>query len=200
MWLLAAAATAVSVVAWGQGLDWNFERMSAYKLFPLFGLLAFGLMWGHYVVAALRKLLGYPKQVSKLYFEATSAVVLVCILLHPGLLIIQLWSDGLGLPPGSYLEHYVAPGLKWAVALGSISFLVFLAFELHRWYSEKPWWRFVQYACDVAMILILIHGFRLGGELQSGWFRAVWAFYAITLLASLGIIYIRMSVKEKGVA
>lgn len=195
MWLLTAAVVLVSLLAWGQGLRWNFDQLDAYLLFPLFGLLAFGLMWSHYIVAAMRKLLDYPKRVSKLYFESTSIVVLVCILLHPGLLILQLYADGLGLPPNSYLENYVASGLKWAALLGSISLVIFLLFELHRWYGEKPWWQFVQYACDIAMVFILIHGFKLGGDLQSGWFQVVWIFYALTYVASLGIMYLHTSDK-----
>ena len=33
-------------------------------------------------------------------------------------------------------------------------------------------------ASDVAMLAIVYHGFRLGSDLQSGWFVYVWWFYA----------------------
>ncbi len=188
-WGLAVFTTTLSLFVWGQLLDWEFAGLSAYDIFPVLGLIAFGLMWGHYVVAALRQHWGLAPEVSKRYFDSTSIVVLALILLHPGLLILQLWNDGFGLPPGSYLEHYVGPGLKWAALLGSLSLIIFLLFELRHWFSKKPWWRFVGLASDVAMIAILIHGFRLGTHLQSGWFRTVWIIYAITLLAVMGILY-----------
>lgn len=198
MWGLTAVVVAVSFSAWGQGLRWRFGSLDAYRLFPLLGLLAFGLMWTHYIVAALRKLTGLDKKLTKRWFELTSYAVLVFILLHPGLLILRLWSDGFGLPPGSYLEHYVSPGLKWAALLGSISLLVFLAYELYRWYGERPWWWFVQYGADIAMVMILIHGFRLGGDLQTGWFQFVWGLYAAGLFVSFGILYIGNKSERKG--
>ncbi len=191
MWGTTIFAVTVSVIVWGQGLGWDMSRVTMYKLFPLLGLLAFGLMWSHYITGAARHLGGLDKALTRRYFTLTSLAVLALILLHPGLLIFGLWNDGFGLPPGSYLEHYVAPGLKWAVLLGSISLLVFLAFELHRWFGDRSWWRFVQYATDLAMLAIVIHGFKLGTHLQSGWFRVVWLFYAVTLLASIVIIHTR---------
>lgn len=188
-WGLAALTSILAITIWGQLKNWNFTGLSAYDLFPLLGLIAFGLMWGHYVVAVVRLQLDLPASISSHYFEFTSLVVLVCILLHPGLLIAQLWSDGFGLPPNSYLEHYVAPGLKWAALLGSLSLIVFLLFELRHWFSKKSWWKYVGHLNDIAMIAILIHGFRLGTHLQSGWFRTVWLLYALTLFVCLGILY-----------
>ncbi len=188
-WGLGIITTTLSFVVWAQYLDWNFSRLGAYRLFPLFGLVAFGLMWGHYIVAALRGLSGLPSAVSARYFELTSIVVLVLILMHPGLLIVQLWSDGFGLPPDSYLENYVAPSLAWAAMLGTLSLIVFLLFELRHWFSDKSWWKFIGYASDVAMFAIIIHGFQLGTHLQSGWFQTIWIFYTISLLTSIAVIY-----------
>src|SRR5262249_1332982 len=95
------------------------------------------------------------------------------------------FHDGFGLPPGSY-EHYVAPGLGWITLLGTASLLVFLAFELHRWFSKKPWWHFIPEAGDFAMLAIFYHGLRLGSSLtHQGWFRMVWWFYGLTLVIIL---------------
>lgn len=197
MWGLVGLVSLISIFVWGQGLRWQLSGLTVYQLFPVLGLLAFGLMWGHYIVAAVRQLSGLDKQITHSYFTSTSLAVLALILLHPGLLIIQLWRDGFGLPPGSYLTNYVAQGLEWAALLGSLSLLVFLFYELYRWHGQKDWWRFVQYASDVAIVAILVHGFRLGSHLQTGWFRAVWLFYGMTLLAALVTIYTRTN-KVKG--
>lgn len=187
-WGISAATAAVAFVVWGQGIDWRFSRLSTYRLFPLFGLLAFSLMWTHYIAAALRQYLKLDKRVLHTYFEVTSIAVLAAILLHPGLLAWQLWRDGAGLPPGSELD-YVRPSLKSAVVLGMVSWLVFLAYEFRRKFKNRSWWKFVQYSSDVAMLLIFIHGLRLGGQLRSGWFRGVWFFYGATLVLSLVSMY-----------
>lgn len=186
-WGLSLAVVIIAIVAWGTGYSWSVS--STYQLFPLFGLLAFSLMWGHYIMLALRQHLKLSQEVLADYFRLTGLVVLGALLLHPGLLAWQLWNDGLGLPPGSYYS-YVSPSLKIAVISGIIGLFIFLAFELHRKYGERPWFRFISYASDIGMILIFIHAIRLGSNLQEGWFRYVWYFYGLTLLVAL--IYIRL--------
>lgn len=187
-WCASGFAAVTAVIAWGSALKWQLFPISSYVLFPIFGLLAFSLMWSHYIVAVARTHFDIDSSATKQYFEATSWVVLGAILLHPSILIYQLWRDGLGLPPISYL-NYVAPSMKWVVALGSFSFFIFLAYEFRRKFGKKPWWKFVQYASDVAMVAIFYHGLRLGSNTQTGWFRAVWLFYGVTLVASLVYIY-----------
>lgn len=187
-WGVSVLVSAVAVIAWGQLYDWELAELSAYQLFPLFGLLAFSLMWTHYVVAAIRIKSDLENAVTQQYFEITSLAVFVAILLHPGLLAWQLWKDGAGLPPKSEIE-YVAPALRWIVVLGIVAWLVFLAYELRRWMQRKPWWKYVQYLSDLAMFAIFYHGIRLGSHLGAGWFRGVWFFYGFSLVVSLIFIY-----------
>ncbi len=184
-WSLSVVAVALATMAWASDLSWHFGGISTYKLFPLFGLLAFSLMWSHYVASVLRQILKVEKAVLKKYFEVTSWLVLAAIFLHPGLLTYQLWRDGFGWPPGSVTGSYVAPALGWVVVLGEVSFFIFLAYEFHRKFGRRPWWRYVQSASDIAMLAIFYHGLRLGGQLQNGWFRYVWFFYGATLGACL---------------
>ena len=184
-WAISVKVVILAIVAWGSDLNWHLGGISPYQLFPLFGLLAFSLMWAHYIASVLRQILKVDMGALKKYFEVTSWAVLVLIVLHPGLLTYQLWKDGLGLPPGSVVNNYVAPGLGWVVTLAEVSLLIFLAYELHRWFKQKPWWKFIQYASDAAMLGIFYHGLRLGGNLQRGWFRYVWYFYGISLVGCL---------------
>ncbi len=179
----------IAITVWGQGLRWQFDHLSIYQFFPVLGLIAFSTMWSHYIASVVRQLLGIERRVLHTYFEATSLIVLAAILLHPGLLWYQLWRDGFGLPPGSYLNHYVAPSLKWAAILGTISLFVFLAYELRRKYYDKHWWRYVAYASDAAMIAIFIHALNLGTNVQTGWFRVVWWGYGVSLIGALTYIY-----------
>lgn len=189
-WSLSTATVLASFFAWGSDYAYKVFPINTLQLFPLLGLMAFGLMWAHYMVGAVRELAGLTliKNLGK-YFQYTGYAVLLLICLHPGLLIYQRFRDGFGLPPGSY-ESYVAPGLGWVTLLGSVSFLIFIAFEFRRFFSQKSWWHFIPEAGDFAMLAILYHGFRLGGELRMpSWFRVVWLLYAATLIAVLGRSY-----------
>ncbi len=188
-WSLSTVVLATAFIGWGQARHWQFGHLSSYTLFPLFGLVAFSLMWTHYIIAAARQYLKLDRQSTHLYFEVTSFIVLLAILMHPGLLEWQLLRDGFGFPPGSVLNNFVAPGMRWAALIGMISWLIFLAYEFRRIFGNRPWWPYLQYASDLAMIAILIHSLRLGSQLQVGWLRSVWYFYGTTLLASLSYIY-----------
>ncbi len=183
-WGISFGVSVVAFVAWGAYYGWRFSSLNAYQFFPLLGLLAYSLMWSHYIAGVMRELLGLDKKILARYFEVTSFAVLALICLHPGLLIYQRFRDGFGLPPHSY-ESYVRPGLGWVTLLGTASLLVFLAYEFHRKFGRQPWWHYVQTATDVAMLAIFYHGLRLGSQLQHGWFRYVWWFYGLSLLAVL---------------
>lgn len=188
-WALCALVFLIGFIAWGQGFDWQFSELSAYDLFPLFGILAFSLMWTHYIVSAKSLYLKVPGSVTKDYFKYTSLAVLASILLHPGILIWRLWHDGFGMPPNSYLSNYVAVGSRWAALLGTFAWFIFLSYEFHRKFSKRSWWKYVSYGSDVAMIFIFFHALELGPELQGGWFKIVWFFYGASYL--LALIYIR---------
>lgn len=187
-WGLSGLVCIVAVAAWGQSLRWHLSTISTYQLFPVFGLLAFSLMWSHYVAAVVRQYFKIEKAVLKTYFEATSIAVLAVILLHVGLLVYQLYHDGLGLPPGSEL-NYVPPSRSFYILIAMFSFFVFMSYELRRKFDTRSWWKYVQYASDLAIVLIYIHGLKLGDQLQAGWLRAVWYLYGLTLAVALGYIY-----------
>jgi len=186
-WSTSLLASFLAVLNWGQSLDWQLH-LNAYTIFPVLGLLAFSLMWSHYIAALVRRRLGVEAGVLHRYFEVTSLLVLALILLHPGLLILQRFIDGYGLPPKSY-ESYVAPGLGWVTVLGSVSLLAFLAFEFRRFFADRSWWKYVPMAGDAAMLAIVYHGLRIGDQLQSGWYRYVWYIYAVILIGILATNY-----------
>jgi hypothetical protein len=182
-WSLSALVTVLAVVVWGQSFNWHLA-LDPYLLFPVLGLAAYSIMWSHYMAGAMRDIVQPESKALKDYYRFTGYTVLILICLHPGLLIYQRFRDGFGLPPHSY-ESYVAPGLGWITLLGTVCLLVFLAFEFHRLYSKRTWWHYVTEAGDLAMLGIFYHGLRLGTQLQHGWFRYVWWFYGITLVAVL---------------
>lgn len=170
----------LAFIAWGQDNGWQLVNISTYQLFPLFGLLAFSIMWSQYVMEGIKNYLGQPNVLDS-YFNVTGWMVLGAILLHPGLLIAQRFHDGYGLPPGSY-ESYVAPMQRWLVILGSVSLLMFLAFELKHFYRDKPWWKYVVFLNDLAIVAIFYHGLRLGQDIGHHWFQVVWYLYGVVLV------------------
>lgn len=182
-WVLAAAVTVLAVGVWaGERLGGS---ITAYTIFPLLGLVAFSLMWTHYVLGSTRRLMKVDLKENKQYFKITGFIVLFLILLHPGILIATLYRDGFGLPPNSYLTVYAEPAMKGAIMLGTISLLIFLAYELHGKFKNKSWWKYVEYLQILAMFFIFYHGLTLGRELSIGWYKTVWYLYGVSLLAAV---------------
>lgn len=179
-WGLSGVVALIGILAWYQSLAVPVSKLTIYDIFPAFGITAFSVMWSHYAVGALREYLKVDKARFITYFRLTSYVVLVCLLLHPGLLIWQLQRDAAGLP-----FDYVAPDERLYLVFGMVAWLAFLIYELHRFYAERRWWRYVTIAGDVAMVLVLIHGFMLSTALMPLWFTALWVMYGL----SLGLLF-----------
>ena len=197
VWSLSALVATLAFIAWGNDLSWQFGHLNTYLFFPLLGLLAFSVMWSHYVAGTLRELMDVDQTRLTNYYRYTGYAVLTLICLHRGLLIYQLFRDGAGLPPLSY-ERYVAPGLGWITLLGTASLLIFLAFEFRRIYAKHSWWHFVPEAGDFAMLAIFYHGLRLGSQLRhAGWFVTVWWFYGITLTVIIARSYAKKYANKK---
>src|SRR5688572_13852910 len=91
-YFVSLSVSILAVIAWGGYYGWTLN-LSLYQIFPLFGLLAFSIMWSHYIAGFSRRLLGYGSEALADFYARTAAVVLGLILLHPGLLILQLFLD-----------------------------------------------------------------------------------------------------------
>ncbi len=190
-WTLGGLAIVLPVVAW-LGVR-TLNGISVYDIFPPLGLIAFGLMWTHFVMGALRRYSGYDKKGHGLYMPVSMGLVLGLIILHPGLLLLQLYKDGYGLPPLSYLTVY--ENQEVYLALGSLGLTIFLAFELKRWFAHKTWWKYIELLQIIGMAAIFIHALELGREVRTGWFMGVWWVYGITL--AVAVIYSRLVYKKK---
>lgn len=193
-WLLTVTVVALALYVWWP----STKNLTTYSLFPIFGLTAFSLMWTLYVTGALRQYFGCPDGTLKRHSQITSYVVLLCILIHPTLLDLQLYLDGFGLPPQNLFAVYTTLAERLAILAGITALTCFLLFELHRFYKSRPWWKYIEWANIGAMFLILAHGFTLGGELRQPWFQVVWAFYAVTLIGSVAYSYMYKRRTEYG--
>lgn len=179
----------LAILAWGSFLQWHIAGVSNYGLFPIFGLIAFSLLWSQYITLALRDLLHIDNKLLKPYFMITGYLILVAILLHPGILIWQLWRDGHGLPMRSYF-NYVNHSLRWFTILGTINLTILLFFEARRWLAKKRWWRYVTYVVDLVVISVYIHALKLGTQVNYvSWYHKVWYVYGILLILALSFIY-----------
>lgn len=185
---LYATVTITAIYVWGVQLNWNLSNLDAFTVFPLLGLVAFSLMWVHYLSGFIRDT-WFPGSSTKRTFNVTTIAVLVLILMHPALLITQLFRQGFGLPPGSY-KDYVAPGNYIFAIIGMIGLAGLLTFEFRRFFSKKPWWKYVGVISDSAILLIALHSIKLGQHLQSGWFRYLWYFYVLTLILLIARTYV----------
>jgi hypothetical protein len=60
---------ALALMAWGQDNQWQLIGISTYQLFPIFGLLAFSIMWSQYVMEGVKNYLNEPHATDR-YFNA----------------------------------------------------------------------------------------------------------------------------------
>lgn len=180
-WGTGIGIVAAMMLGWvlGRGGELSFDT---FAVFPLLGLIAFGLMWSHYSLGSVRRLMGAKKSKGDIYWSASSGLVLALIILHPALLNYGLIRDGLGLPPASYEQAYGA--LAPYLTLGMICLIIFLSYELHRWFSATKWWKYIEFAQIAAMIGIFVHALSLGQTLSQPWFMALWWLMGLTLVAA----------------
>jgi len=190
-WGIFALSVVLPIAVWGNNVSWNFSSLSLYSYFPLFGLLAWMIMWTHYVNGAVRiKTPGLKKP--KYYAKVTAYIVLASILLHPGLLALAQFQNDAGLPPTSFF-NYLGDASRIAVLFGSISLIIFLSFEYFDRARNKDWVKkaglWISISQSVAMILIFVHALRIGGNLNTDWFYAVWLAYGALLIPCFYIIH-----------
>lgn len=190
-WLMLLEAVSLGVIAWGQTVQWQLGSLTLYQWFPLFGILAWLIMWTHYGSGFFRVLNPQLKK-PKHYGGLTGWIVLACLLLHPGILAFQQYRNDQGLPPESYV-NYVGEGLALAVMLGTISLMIFLSYEVYDRLRHKKWVQ--KYALplsliqSVAMVLIFVHGLQLGTTLGEEWFRVIWMIYGVLLIPIFFVIH-----------
>jgi len=176
---------------WGQAIDWQIFSVSVFQLFPLLGLLAFVIMWWHFLIGFIGSInRGQSCKELKSIHSISSKVVFVLILLHPILLALALSNIGLGLPPESY-RTYVGAGNSIFVTYGTLALSAFLLYDLARWLKKKKWvssnWSYIDAVDDVAFVAIFFHGLYLGQHLQSGWLKTVWLLLGVS--AGFFIVY-----------
>lgn len=197
-YILSGVASLLAVLAWLSIRSLGVP-LNPYDIFPLLGLVAFSLMWAQIISGAVGRLSGVKARRFKRLDAVISGLILSLIILHPLTVWVALFIDGAGLPPDSYISTYgTSAAAVGALLLGSISLVIFLSYELHRWFSDTPWWKYVLGLQSLALGFIFFHALVLGQEAGHSWFTGLWVFYGVTLAAALVYTYIQN--KRKGSA
>lgn len=164
----------MAIAAWLQTQD---KTINVIDIAGLLALIAFSLMWVHYLSDAIREH-WYPNQTVGVQYHITRWVVLGAIILHPALINLYLLQQDYGVPPNSYIDYFGASLVPF-ITLGWIALTAFLLFEFKRQLKKRGWWRYVLHFNIAAMFLILIHGFQLGAVTENSWYSVVWWLYII---------------------
>lgn len=182
--LLNGFVVVTALVAWGASIDGS---ITALNLASLLGVLALGLMWVHYVADLLAPRASQADASRDYQYIVSRAAVLVAILLHPLLINWYLLDNGFGIPPASYEQQLGTAA--WAVVLGWIALVAFLAFEIRK--KLPKYRRHIFHANIVAMLLVLIHGFSVGLVLMNSWYVWVWWLLLLTFIVVAVVRYRR---------
>jgi hypothetical protein len=178
--IVAGAVLAVIVPIWVhiRNVAWGESSLIA-ALFPIFGLLAFTLLWLHSISGVFEEWLR-----ERFNFDAfvhyTALTILISMLLHPLLLLMILdfniagiWAGGTG------------------IRLGIIGLFLLLTYDigkaLKKYHFFSRNWNAILIVSNIGFILTFFHSLKIGSDLQSGFMRGLWIFYGVT--AILAIIY-----------
>lgn len=169
--------TALSILAWNSFFKGS---LTGFSVPSLLAILAFGYMWLHYLSGYLKSSLKMQLD-TRLSLKISQVFVLLAIVAHPIAIASRLSESGYGSPPSSFEKAF--PGKTIFIALGTVSLIAFLTFEFKKILAKKPAiWELVLKLNDLAMLLIILHGFGLGLVVNSTWFRFVWLLYGLSLL------------------
>lgn len=189
-WVLGVGVTIVGLLGWLDQYNWQVASLKTFSVFSLLGVLAWSIMWTHYAYGGLR-LMSERLAKNQIYTTVTLYVVLALLLLHPGLLAYSQWDITKQLPPQSFYT-YVGPSLKLYVLFGSLSLLMFLAYDILIRLRKHPrvhrYWRYISLSQMVAMSLIFVHSMQLGQTMDQAWFELYWVALGALLLPCFGLI------------
>lgn len=164
------------------GIDINTFSL---RLAPLFGLLAFLLVWTQIIIGPHIRiwLKVFPRILRYHRFEGIFAFIFAC--LHPLLMLVAVGIS-------NYLSFsFVSKDLVIYAILGEVQFVLLIVTVLTALLRNRPWlirrWRIIHYLNYVIFVSAFIHSIHLGSDLQGGFLRTLWIFFGITGICSIGL-------------
>jgi hypothetical protein len=180
--VILAAIVAVLVPVGVHIINAPWENSSLIAaVFPIFGLLAFTLLWLHAISGAfegwLRERFNFDT-----FVHWTATIILVSILLHPILLLILLKGN---------IAMILSGGLP--IWLGLIGLVLLLTYDIGKALKKYEFftknWNWILIISNIGFVLTLFHSLKIGSDLQSGFMRSLWIFYGVTAIAALVYTY-----------
>lgn len=165
----------LALVAWFTTIG---QSISSLEVASLLGVLAFSLMWVHYVADAVSPR-AETEQKKDVQYVISRYAVLFAILSHPFLVNYYLVTNNFGFPPEGYVA--LLGDLAVVVLLGWIALAAFLLFELRSKLHRFD--HYIFHANSIAMFLVLMHGFVIGMVMMTTWFAWVWLGYLVVFTA-----------------
>lgn len=173
-------AVGIPVFYYIKNVPWGDSSLTA-SLFPLFGFIAFTLLWLHAISGVfeewLRKQFNFD---SFVYW--TSWVIFISIILHPLLLLI-LVKFNVGAILAASSNPWILTGITGLTLL--LTYDVGKALKKYEFFVRN--WNKILIISNIGFIFIFFHSLNIGQDLQSGFMRGLWIFYGVT--AILAIIY-----------
>lgn len=173
--IIAFAYAAVLYPIWirMRSLNWSLDTAT---LFPVFGLVAFSLLWLHSISGAFEPWLRSRFDFDR-FVRITSILIFICIILHPLLLLISLEFN---------FNNVFLYSEAAYIRLGFIGWLLLITYDIGKAMKKYDFfvrnWNKILLISTIGFLLTFFHSLGLGSDLQSGPLRIIWFFYGITAI------------------
>ncbi len=175
-----ALAVVIPIAIHIRNVSWGDSSLTA-ALFPVFGLLAFTLLWLHAISGVFEEWLRERFNFDS-FIHWSALVILISIILHPLLLLI-LVRFNIEAILTSIRNPWILAGVTGLTLL--LTYDIGKALKRHDFFVRH--WNKILIISNIGFILIFFHSLNIGHTLQTGFMRELWIFYGVT--AILALIY-----------
>jgi hypothetical protein len=177
----ATLAVIVPILAHIRNVPWGESSLLA-SIFPIFGLLAFTLLWLHSISGVfeerLREIFDFDS-----FVRWTALAIFMSILLHPILLLFTI-KFNVGL---------LFSGDSTPIILGIIGLALLLTYDIGKMLKKYEFfsknWTAILIVSNIGFIFTFFHSIKIGSDLQTGFMRWLWIFYGVTAIISIFYTY-----------
>ncbi len=190
MKLLLIPVVVLPLLVWANQLNLARYSLTSAELFPVFGMVAFSIMWWHFLLGFVSNIRPSFKK-TNLVYKTSVVLVLMLIILHP--LVLGSINGLSSLRTAGF--DWVVSGNELFVYYGIFALFIFLLYDVARLIRKrsfvKKYWQVIDAVDDVAFVAIFVHSTALGRIVTVGWFRYVWIFYGVSALIFIGYKHYR---------
>jgi hypothetical protein len=150
------------------------------EIFPIFGLIAFVLLWTHTILGVFEPWLHtrWPRLFDG-YVHWSAVTILVCIILHPLLLLIALNFS---------LADVLAINSPY-VLFGVIGWCLLIIYDITKPFRRYNFiarnWTNILIISNIGFVFTFFHSLHVSGDFDIGFMHWLWIFLGVTAIASL---------------